>query len=68
MEGIRINKFLSEAGFCSRREGDRLVSEGRVTLDGRTAEAGDRVLPGQKVTVDGREIVKEEEEIFLAFH
>lgn len=68
MEGIRINKFLSEAGICSRREGDRLISEGRVMLDERTAAAGDRVLPGQKVTVDGRQVVKEEEEIFLAFY
>ena len=62
MEGVRINKFLSEAGICSRREGDRLISEGRVMLDERTAAAGDRVLPGQKVTVDGRQVVKEEEE------
>jgi len=68
MEGIRINKFLSEAGFCSRREGDRLIIAGRVTLDGRMAEVGDRVLPNQKVAVDGREIVKEEKEIFLAFY
>lgn len=68
MEGIRINKFLSEAGVCSRREGDRLIDAGRVTLDGKTAMQGDRVFPGQRVTVDGREIKKEEEEIFLAFY
>ncbi len=68
MEGVRINKYLSEAGVCSRREGDRLISEGRVTLDGRVAVPGDKVLLGQKVTLDGREVVKEEEEIFLAFY
>lgn len=68
MEGIRINKFLSEAGVCSRREGDRLIAEGRVSLEGRVAVMGDRVLSGQTVAVDGKEIKKEEEEIFLAFY
>lgn len=68
MDGIRINKFLSEAGVCSRREGDRLVSEGRVTLDGRIAVVGDKVMASQKVAVDGKEVVKVEEEIFLAFY
>ena len=60
MEGIRINKFLSEAGVCSRRQADLMVSEGRVTLDGRLPEAGERVMPGQKVLVDGKEVKKEE--------
>lgn len=68
MEGIRINKFLSEAGICSRREGDRLICEGRVKIDGETAMPGDKVFLNQKVTVDGQEIKKEEEEIFLAFY
>lgn len=68
MEGIRINKFLSEAGVCSRRQADLMVSEGRVTLDGRLPEAGERVMPGQKVMVDGKEVKKEEEEIYLAFY
>lgn len=68
MEGIRINKFMSEAGVCSRREGDRILGEGRVTIDGKRAIPGDRVLPGQQVRVDGMLISKEEEEIFLAFY
>lgn len=68
MEGIRINKYLSEAGVCSRREGDRFILEGRIALDGRVAVPGDRVFPGQRVTIDGKEIKKEEEEIFLAFY
>lgn len=45
-QGIRINKYLSEAGICSRREADRQVAEGNVTVDGVTAEMGTRVLPG----------------------
>ncbi len=65
-EGVRINKYLSEAGICSRREADRLVEAGQVTIDGVTAKAGDRVLPGQKVVVAGAEAKKEEEDILLA--
>jgi len=68
MEGIRINKYLSETGLCSRREGDRLIAEGRVAIDGKTAAPGSRVRQGQKVTVDGKEAAKEKEEIFLAFY
>ena len=68
MEGIRINKYLSEAGICSRREADRFVQQGRVLLEGRMAAPGDRVLEGQCVTVAGRSVKKEEEEIFLAFY
>lgn len=66
--GIRINKFLSEAGVCSRREADRMLIEGRVLIDGSPAIQGQRVYSGQRVTVDGRKIVKEKEEIFLAFY
>lgn len=68
MEEIRINKFLSEAGVCSRREGDRLIQEGRIAVDGKVAVPGARVMPNQTVTVDGRKIQKEEEEILLAFY
>ena len=68
MEGIRINKYLSEAGLCSRREADRLIQAGRVLLDGQTAVPGDRILEGQEVIVDGKIINREEEEIFLAFY
>ena len=65
---IRINKYLSEAGLCSRREGDRLVEQGRVTIDGRVAAPGAKVVCGQKVLVDGVLVEKEEEEILLAFY
>lgn len=68
MEGIRINKFLSEAGVCSRREGDKMVQDGRITIDGKIAMAGDRVFPKQVVMLDGKMVKKEEEEIFLAFY
>ena len=48
-EPVRLNKYLSEAGVCSRREADRLIEMGRVTVDGKTAQTGMRVIPGQKV-------------------
>ncbi len=67
-QGIRINKFLSESGVCSRREADRQVAEGNVTVDGKLAEIGTRVLPGQTVYFCGRPVQKEEEMILLAFH
>lgn len=66
--GTRINKFLSEAGVCSRREADRLIEKGSVCIDGKTALPGDRVKAGQSVTVNGKKVSKEEEEIFLAFY
>ncbi|MBR5712654.1 MAG: pseudouridine synthase [Lachnospiraceae bacterium] len=68
VEGVRINKYLSEAGICSRREADRLVEAGQVTVDGVIAKTGDRVLPGQKVVVAGAEAHKEEQDILLAFY
>lgn len=67
-QGVRINKFLSEAGVCSRREADRMVEQGRVLVDGVNAEAGMKVFKGQHILVDGREVSKEEDEIYLAFY
>lgn len=67
-KGIRINKYLSEAGICSRREADRQLALGNVTIDGKTAETGERVFPGQTVLFMGKPVHKEEEMILLAFH
>ena len=66
--GIRINKFLSEAGVCSRREADRQVDMGNVLIDGRVAVTGDRVKKGQSVCFNGKEVSKEEEMILIAFN
>ncbi len=66
--GVRINKFLSEAGACSRREADRQIEAGNVTIDGVVAEMGSKVMPGQTVCYNGRILTKEEEMILLAFH
>ena len=54
LPGTRLNKYIADSGVCSRREADRIIGEGRVTLDGRLGVAGDRVLPGSTVTLDGQ--------------
>ncbi|QXP59820.1 23S rRNA pseudouridine(2604) synthase RluF [Olleya sp. HaHaR_3_96] len=65
----RLNKYLSEAGFCSRREGDKLIDAGRVTINGIVPEMGTKVTPSDVVAVDG-EIIKTntEKPIYLAFN
>ena len=67
-QGIRINKFLSEAGVCSRREADRQIEQGNVYIGEEQATTGSKVLPGQKVFYMGVEVKKEEEEILLAMN
>lgn len=52
-DGIRLNKFLAEAGIASRRGSDKLIEEGRVQIGGVTAHLGSKVMPGDRVTVDG---------------
>lgn len=65
-EMIRLNKYLSDAGVCSRREADRMMEEGRITVDGARALPGMRVLPYQRIMIDGREIIREEKKVILA--
>ncbi len=67
-EITRINKYLSVSGFCSRREADRLLEQGRVTIDGQTAVLGDRVHPEQNVCVDGKQICPSDERILIALN
>jgi len=67
-EGVRLNRFLSEAGTASRRGSDRIIEEGRVTIDGRIAVLGDKVFPENKVCVDGKEVKRVAEDIILAFY
>ena len=65
-EPVRLNKYLSEAGVCSRREADRLIADGRVTVDGRIAQTGMRVSPGQEVRVERKVVSKRDEMVVLA--
>lgn len=65
-EPVRLNKYLSEAGVCSRREADRLIETGRVTVDGQCAQTGMRIVPGQVVKVGNKVVSKQDEMIVLA--
>ncbi|MCL1811381.1 MAG: pseudouridine synthase [Methanomassiliicoccaceae archaeon] len=67
-EGIRLNRFLAEAGVSSRRGSDRVIEEGRVTIDGRIAVLGDKIYSENRVCVDGKEVKRTEEDIILAFY
>lgn len=66
---LRINKFFSEAGFCSRREADKYVEQGRVTINGVKAEMGSKVSEFDEIRLDGKLIsAKEEAFIYIAFN
>lgn len=62
---VRLNKFLSESGFCSRREADRLIEAGKVKVDGLTASMGMKVKPGQQVEADGTVISGKDRPVVL---
>lgn len=65
---VRINKYISDAGICSRREADQWIVSGRVQIDGKAAVMGSKVSLGQRVTVDGRDITKDKRMVLIAFH
>lgn len=67
-EPMRLNKYLSDSGFCSRREADRLVEQGKVVIDGEVAQLGQKVIPGQNIVIDGKPLKREEERILIAFN
>jgi len=67
-EGMRINRFLSEAGVASRRGADRIIEDGRVTIDGKVAVLGDKVFPENDVCFDGKPVVRETCDVILAFN
>lgn len=65
----RINKFLTEAGYCSRRAADKLIDQGRVTINGKVPELGTKIAVGDKVHVDGELIqLKQEDFVYLALN
>ena len=67
-EGMRINKYLSEAGVCSRREADRALEAGQIRIGDRVAVLGDRVRETDTVYYRGRPVQRDEEHILIAFH
>ena len=70
--GKRLNKFISESGYCSRREADKLIEQNRVTINGQIPELGTKVLPGDKVKVNGKNIVatpdNKSDRIYIAYN
>ncbi|GFP77701.1 23S rRNA pseudouridine(2604) synthase RluF [Clostridium fungisolvens] len=67
-EELRINKYISETGICSRREADKLIEQGRVTIDGQIATTGTKVGLNQKVLIDGKPIAKENEAVYIVLN
>src|SRR5690554_3326650 len=67
-EGIRLNKAISDTGYCSRRQADTLIEAGKVAINGAVASLGSKVMPGDEVTINGKPIVKKAGRIYLAFH
>jgi len=71
-EGKRLNKFISESGYCSRREADKLIEAGHVTINGQAPALGSKVMPGDTVEVKGKNIAAAPEDkkdrIYIAYH
>lgn len=65
---MRINKFISETGYCSRRVADKLVAEGKVTINGVKAELGSQAELGDDVRVNGRRIGEQKKHVYIALH
>ncbi|MFZ5352861.1 MAG: 23S rRNA pseudouridine(2604) synthase RluF [Bacillota bacterium] len=66
--GIRINKYISETGFCSRREADRLIFEGRVSINDKTAEVGSKVHQNDIIKINGQPLANIKKNIYIAFN
>jgi 23S rRNA pseudouridine2604 synthase len=65
---MRLNKYISETGVCSRREADKWIDAGRVTCNGQVATLGTRVAEGDRVCVDGEPIGAKQQQIYIALH
>ncbi|CAH0122736.1 23S rRNA pseudouridine(2604) synthase RluF [Paenibacillus sp. CECT 9249] len=65
---MRINKFISETGYCSRREADKLIEAGRVTINGKAAELGSQAEEGDDVRIDGRALTDKAQHVYIALH
>ena len=68
METKRLNKAISETGYCSRRAADKLIEEGSVTVNGKHPELGTKVTADDTICVNGKVITKKVDNIYLAFH
>ena len=67
-ESINLNKFISSTGICSRREAEKLIVEGRVTINGKATQLGNRVFEGDKVKIDGKPLKAKPKTIYIALN
>lgn len=67
-EGTRLNKYMAQAGLCSRREADRYIEAGQVYINGKKAEIGQLVYEGDKVTIGAKELKNIKEKVVLAWY
>lgn len=67
-DSIRINKAISDSGFCSRRKADKLIEAGQVTINGKVATLGDRAMPGDDIRVKGKSIQQKENLVYIALN
>jgi len=65
---MRVNKYIAESGFCSRRQADELIKEKRVTINGQVCQLGSTVKPGDVVAVDGKPIKPKEKKVYIALN
>ena len=65
---ISLNKYISDSGFCSRREADKYIDDCRVTINGKDAQKGNRVKEGDEVRVDGEPLRKKKAPVYIAFN
>ncbi|EKO3515702.1 23S rRNA pseudouridine(2604) synthase RluF [Vibrio fluvialis] len=64
----RLNKYISETGFCSRREADKLIEQGRVTINGQLPEMGTKVTDNDEVCIDGKPVRSKEKPVYIALN
>ena len=65
---IRLNKAISETGFCSRREADKIIEQGRVLLNGKVGVLGDKVSSEDTIEIDGKPLMRESKLVYIAFN
>lgn len=68
MEETRLNKFISEAGICSRRDADKLIEEGRVLVNGKIANMGIKISDSDEVIVNGKTVTSKNKKVVLAYN
>lgn len=67
-DSVSLNKFIADTGFCSRREADKYIEQGRVTINGKVARTGNRVPAGAEVELDGEPLGRKKETLYIAYH